>query len=226
MPNADYTHIILIVDRSGSMSAIRDDTIGGINEFVAKQQRAPGKCTSTMVQFDTEYEVLYSLVDINEVEPRDINNYVPRGGTALFDAVGRAVVTEGEKLAAMDEADRPGLVVLNIVTDGYENSSQEYSADRIRQMLTEQQEQWRWQVMYLGANQDAFAVAGNIGINVANAANFAPSGQGIRNAYGASSNAVLRARGATSRGDSPSVVGAKLAYTPKERKDMDSSDSS
>jgi uncharacterized protein YegL len=167
---SDLTDITVVLDRSGSMAACKDVAEAGLNQFIEGQKKRPGAATFTLVQFDTEYEFVHRGADIGSVGPCRL---VPRGNTALLDAVGRAVIETGERLRAMAEADRPGLVVVVILTDGQENSSREFTLGRVRDMICHQQDVYNWQFTFLGANQDAFAEAGAMGIPVAQAANFA-----------------------------------------------------
>ena len=119
----DLTDITMVIDRSGSMQSIRSDAEGGINSFIEQQKQEPGEANVTLVQFDADYEFVHSGVPIRQVPAFKL---VPRGSTALLDAVGRAINETGARLAAMDEVQRPGLVVFVIVTDGEENSSREF----------------------------------------------------------------------------------------------------
>ena len=157
----DLTDITMVIDRSGSMQSIQSDAEGGINSFIEQQKQEPGEANVTLVQFDSEYEFVHSGVPIRQVPAFRL---VPRGSTALLDAVGRAINETGARLAAMDEAQRPGLVVLVIVTDGEENSSREFTRDQIRKMVEHQQSAYKWQFTFLAANQDAFAAGGSMGI--------------------------------------------------------------
>jgi hypothetical protein len=129
--NKDLTDITLVVDRSGSMQQRREDAQGGVNAFVQQQAREPGDALLTLVQFDTEYEIVHSGVPVQDVPEYEL---VPRGLTALLDAVGRAINETGKRLSDMNEADRPGLVIFVITTDGLENSSQEFTRDQIKEM--------------------------------------------------------------------------------------------
>ena len=187
--NENLTDITLVMDRSGSMEARRRDAEGGVNAFIQAQAREPGEAVLTLVQFDTEYEAVHNGVPIHEV-PRFILR--PRGATALLDAVGRAILETGKRLEAMPEAERPGLVVFVINTDGLENSSREFTRDRIRQMVQHQQDVYNWQFTYLGANQDAFAEGGGMGIHRAGIADF--SMDRVAASYGATSEKVSRMR--------------------------------
>ena len=158
----DLTDITLVVDRSGSMEAIKEDAQGGVNAFIDRQAREPGEALFTLVQFDTEYEFVHQGVPISEVSRYEL---VPRGGTALLDAVGRAINETGRRLATMPEDNRPGLVIFVIVTDGHENSSHEFSKARIKEMIGRQQDVYNWHFTFLGADQDAFDEAAQMGIH-------------------------------------------------------------
>ena len=129
------TEIISIVDRSGSMQSILDDAIGGFNTFLAAQQRQPGQAKLSLILFDNEYQVVHQAVDIQQVEPLNQDTYVPRGSTALLDAVGKTIDAVGERLAATPESERPSQVIVSILTDGYENASQTYSKPKVAEMI-------------------------------------------------------------------------------------------
>ena len=162
--NQDHTEIIIVLDRSGSMNLIKNDMEGGLNQFFEEQKKEPGRATVTLTQFDTEYDVVYSGIDIQSVPKAEL---VPRGGTALLDAVGRTIHEVGSRLSKTPEADRPGRVIFLIITDGQENSSREFTSEQVKALIKEQIEKYSWQFVYLGANQDAFAEAGHLGINIA-----------------------------------------------------------
>jgi Mg-chelatase subunit ChlD len=206
----DLTDITLVVDRSGSMASVREDAEGGVNTFIAKQAQEPGDALLTLVQFDTEYEFLHRGVPISQVPKYEL---VPRGMTALLDAVGRAVNETGERLAKMPEQDRPGLVIFVVMTDGHENSSKEFTKAQIKEMIEHQQHVYSWQFTFLGANQDAFAEAGSLGIDAAGVACFAASKvAGTYNALGAK---VARMRSQKREGKT-----VDNAFTDTERKEM------
>lgn len=206
----DLTDITLVVDRSGSMQDIRTDAEGGVNAFVKNQAKESGQAYLTLVQFDTEYEFLHKGVPIGEVPKYTLT---PRGRTALLDAIGRAINETGERLSKMDEADRPGLVVFVVMTDGHENSSHEFSKSRIREMIQHQQEKYGWQFTFLGADQDAFAEADALGIDQAGAARFKKDN--IEAAYRATSAKVARMRKQSL--DNEQIVNA---FSPEEHRDM------
>jgi hypothetical protein len=165
----DLTDITVVMDRSGSMEACRTDAEGGLNQFVSDQKKQGGEALFTLVQFDTEYEFVHKGVPVRDV-PR--LTLVPRGSTALYDALGRAIVETGERLTAMPEADRPGLVVFVILTDGLNNASREYTRAKVKEMVEHQQTAYKWQFTYLGANQDAFVEAKGLGIPAAASASY------------------------------------------------------
>jgi len=206
----DLTDITLVVDRSGSMQSIRDDAQGGINQLLADQAAEPGEALITLVQFDTEYEFVHRGVPAREVEPYTL---VPRGSTALLDAVGRAINETGARLASLPEAERPGLVVFVVSTDGHENSSREFTKDQVRQMIEHQQSVYRWQFTFLGADADAFAEAGGLGIDGAGVARYRRDKVG--KAYVATSAKLKRMREQTASGAEVSN-----AFTDDERDDM------
>lgn len=191
----DLTDITMVLDRSGSMESCRSDAEGGVNAFLRNQKQLPGEALLTLVQFDTEYEFVHRGAPIQSVPEYQL---VPRGSTALLDAIGRAVNETGARLAAMPEPQRPGLVVFVIVTDGQENSSHEFSKQRIHEMISHQADAYQWQFVFLGANQDAFAEAGGLGIGNAGTAKYSPANTQL--AYAAASANVGRMRKAKSLG--------------------------
>lgn len=207
---SDLTDITLVVDRSGSMADVREDAEGGVNTFIAEQAKEPGEALLTLVQFDTEYDFLHKGVPINEVPHYELH---PRGMTALLDAVGRAINETGERLVAMGEQDRPGLVIFVVMTDGLENSSKEFTKAQIKEMIERQQNDYSWHFTFLGANQDAFAEAGAIGIHANGAATYAPGR--VAAAYGATLKKVARMRQQLRDGEA-----VDNAFTDEEREEM------
>lgn len=179
----NLTEIVFVLDRSGSMSGLAADTIGGFNELIEKQKKIEGDAYVTTVLFDHEYEVLHDHVALEEVAPLTDSEYFARGSTALLDAVGRTIDSVGARLAAAHEEERPEHVVFVITTDGKENSSREYTAQRVRGMIEHQQQKYSWQFVFLGANMDAVSEARNLGISAKYAANFTPTGRGVNRMY-------------------------------------------
>ncbi len=179
----NLTEIAFILDRSGSMHSIRDDAIGGFNAFVESQKAMPGEARFTFVLFDHEYETVMLRRDLREVEPLTAHTYVPRGTTALLDAIGRTVNAIGAQLAALPESERPSKVIVVILTDGMENVSKEFTRPQIKEMIKHQEEIYSWEFVYRGANQDAFAVGSGLGMRKENIASFASTGVGTRRAF-------------------------------------------
>lgn len=178
----NYSDITVVLDRSGSMEPLTHEVIGAFNAFVDEQKQVEGEASFTLIQFDDRYEVNCNAVDIQEVTHLDETTYVPRGMTALFDAVGKAIISTGTRLSEMDEADRPDKVIFLIQTDGEENASQEFSLNRIKAMIKEQQEVYSWEFVFLGANIDAVSVAADIGIRQDRAMKYANNAEGVSEA--------------------------------------------
>lgn len=179
----NLNEIVCIVDRSGSMSSIASDAIGGFNRFLADQQALPGEARLSLVLFDHEYQLAVDNTPIQSVAPLTDKTFVPRGQTALYDAVGRAITSVGARLARTQEHERPAQVIVAILTDGLENHSKEYDRQRVAEMIKHQQERYTWQFIFLAANMDAFAEASALNIPTMNTANFAATGVGTRRAY-------------------------------------------
>lgn len=177
------TEMVFVLDRSGSMSGLAADTIGGFNELIEKQKKIEGDAYVTTVLFDHEYEVLHDHVALGEVAPLTDKEYFARGSTALLDAVGRTIDSVGARLAAAPEEERPEHVIFVITTDGRENSSREYTAKQVREMVEHQQQKYSWQFVFLGANMDAVSEARNLGISAKYAADFTPTGRGVNRMY-------------------------------------------
>lgn len=195
----NYTDINIVLDRSGSMESVKADTIGGFNSFLKDQQAVKGEATLTLVQFDTEYEFVHKGARINDVPPLNNSTFVPRGGTALLDAIGRTINETGARLGAMDESARPDKVIFVILTDGEENSSKEFNQANINEMIQHQKETYQWEFVFLGANQDAIKAAGNIGIHPSAAMSYAANPVGTQRALGSLSANVASYRSGTSK---------------------------
>lgn len=176
------TQISIVLDRSGSMADVRDATISGFNEFVKGQKAAPGDCNVTLIQFDTEnaFEEIFDE-PLNKVPELTTKTYVPRGGTPLHDAIGRTITTLGSKLEKKSEDSRPGKVVIVVMTDGLENSSHEYTAPKIAEMIKHQREAYNWEFIFLGANQDAILTGEKLNIPMTHAATYSHTPAGTHN---------------------------------------------
>ncbi len=175
----EKTHIISILDRSGSMANIISDSIGGFNTFLKQQKELPDDATITIVLFDDEYEVLYSNVNIKNVDLLTDKIWTPRGTTALYDAIGKTINSEKIKLNKLkDEA--PDKVLVCIVTDGMENASREFRLDDIKKMIKDCEND-NWNFIYLAANQDAFSVGRSFGISGGNTFTYTADIDGVKN---------------------------------------------
>ncbi len=176
----NYAEIAFVLDRSGSMESCRDAAIEGFNRFLKEQQQVEGLAKLTLVLFDDEYLVPANALPVAEVVPLDHETYIPRGSTALLDAVGRTIDELGTRLAALPEPDRPAQVIVAILTDGEENSSQNYTWHQLAAAIKRQTEQYRWTFLFLGANQDAIATAAQMNIAAGNAATYVNDVSGLR----------------------------------------------
>lgn len=212
--NRDKTELVLVLDRSRSMQSCVRETESGAAELIQDQKSHPGQVSVSYYRFDTFVERVYEGVDINEVGAIKVE---PRGMTALYDGIGFAIDQTGQRLAKMPESERPGLVVVAIMTDGGENASQEYSQSVIRDKVKHQTEKYGWQFMFLGANQDSFLVGGNLGFTADKTSNYATSKADL--AFKGTSDVMKSMRTATSRGAGQEVLAA-CGYSEESRQEM------
>jgi len=173
----EKTHIICILDRSGSMSSIMDDSIGGFNMFLKQQRDLPDEATISVALFDDKYELIYDNVDIKEAKDLTKEIWYPRGTTALYDAICKTINGEKAKLAKLGN-EAPAKVLVCIVTDGYENASRENTQDHTKSLI-KQCEKDDWNFVYLAAGQDAFSVGQSFGMSVGNTLNYTASADGV-----------------------------------------------
>lgn len=175
----EKTQIICILDRSGTMRSIIDDSIGGFNEFLETQKNLSDEATMTVALFDDRYELLYDNVDVKSVKEMTRNVWSPRGMTALYDAIGITINNvRAEHLKLGDE--KPAKVLVCIVTDGLENASKEYTLNSIKDLIGECEKD-NWNFMYLAANQDAFSVGTSFGVSAGNTFTYKASTDGVKN---------------------------------------------
>jgi hypothetical protein len=213
MTNKNFTDITLILDRSGSMDKCKTDTEGGFDSFIDEQKKVAGKCNVTLVQFDDQYDVVYSNKPISEV-PKCV--LVPRGSTALLDAIGKTIVSTGERLAAMPENERPGAVIVAILTDGGENASHEYNWSSVKKLIDKQTNDYQWLFTFIGANQDAIANASKMGIGRSNSMTYDVHNTG--QVFASLATSTTNYRHATAAGASYGEAVLDAAFTDEDRK--------
>lgn len=194
MTNSNLTQVLLVVDRSGSMSGVANDMRGAIDEFFSQQAALDGECVVDYVQFDDTYEVVYTDRPVAEAKS-ELN---PRGMTALLDAVGKSVTDLGVKLKNQNESERPGTVIVVVVTDGYENSSKDWTREGVAQLIKQQEETYKWEFTFLGANMDAVAVGQSFGFQADNSLTYATANAG--ETFASLSSYVTRSRKGSNEG--------------------------
>ena len=186
----NLTELVFILDRSGSMAGLEGDTIGGFNAMNEKQKRAEGEALVSTVLFDNASVVIHDRVDVQKVAPMTDAQYAVRGCTALLDAVGGAIHHIGNVHKYAREEDRPEHTLFVITTDGMENASRRYTAERVKQMIERQKAKYGWEFIFLGANMDAVEAAGSIGIDPRRAVSYRSDSLGTRLNYDVISEAV------------------------------------
>lgn len=190
----NLTEIVFLLDRSGSMGYLTDDTIGGFNSMIEQQKKENGEAYVTTVLFNSNRFVLHDHVDIQEIQPMTHADYMAYGMTALLDAAGATIDSIGERLANTPEEERPEKVIFAITTDGYENDSREYTRDKVKEMIEHQQKKYSWVFMFLGANMDAVAEAGKYGIDSNFAATYTANNIGTSSVYACTSKSLSNLR--------------------------------
>ena len=190
----NLTELVFILDRSGSMSGLESDTIGGYNSMIEKQKSEEGEANVTTVIFDDKVEMINQRVSIQEVKKMTDKEYYVRGCTALLDAIGQTIHYMGNVQKYAKEEDRAGKVLFVITTDGHENSSKEYSYETIRKMIKRQKEKYDWEFIFLGANIDAIATAEQFGIDKEYASNYVADSRGTELNYQAMNMAISYCR--------------------------------
>lgn len=190
------TELVFILDKSGSMGGLESDTIGGFNAMLQKQKAAAGECRITTVLFDNRYELLHDRLDIRAVRPMTEKEYRVGGCTALLDAMGRTI----DKIAAVQksaaEEYRAEKVLFVIITDGLENASRRYTAEKVRAMVEREKKEYGWEFIFLGANIDAVETAARYGIGADRAVDYVPDSAGTRLNYEVMAEAVAEYRAA------------------------------
>jgi hypothetical protein len=208
MTNPDVSLIAALLDRSGSMESIADDTRGGFDAYIAGERAQSSTTLVTLAQFDNVYDVVYQNRPIDEVPPLALE---PRGMTALLDAIGRFVTEVGSGLAALPEQDRPGDITVLVMTDGHENASAEWTKDAVRQLIAQQETVYGWDFVFLGANMDAIDVGTSLGFAPGKSLTYEATGAGVGGAFSAVASYTSRKR---SRGEAPA---ASVVFDDAER---------
>ena len=190
----NITELVFILDRSGSMSGLESDTIGGFNSLIKKQRRQKGECYVSTVLFDNVSEVLHDRLKLSEIPKMTERDYTVRGCTALIDAIGGAIHHIGNVHKYAREEDRPEHTLFVITTDGMENASRHYSSDRVKQMIERQKSRYGWEFLFLGANIDAVETAGHFGIDADRAVNYHSDSEGTALNYEVLSETICAVR--------------------------------
>ena len=192
------TEIVFILDRSGSMSGLESDTIGGYNSMIEKQKKEEGEALISTVLFDGQTDVLHDRVPLDKISPITEKEYYVRGSTALLDAVGGAIHHIGNVHKYAREEDVPEKTLFIITTDGMENSSRQYSYDKVKKMIEKQKEKYHWEFIFLGANIDAVSVADRFGVDRQHAVRYECDSAGTALNFKVMNKMVSCARGAKS----------------------------
>ena len=186
----NITELVFIIDRSGSMSGLEKDTIGGFNSMIEKQRKEEGECYVSTVLFDHETKVLHDRVKLSEVKPMTEEDYIVRGTTALIDALGGAIHHIGNIHKYARPEDVPAHTMFVITTDGMENASRRYTSDQVKQKIERQKEKYGWEFIFIGANIDAVETAARYGIDSDRAVNYHADKKGTKVMYEAVADAV------------------------------------
>lgn len=188
MANKNLTEMVFILDRSGSMSGLEKDTIGGYNSLIKKQKEEDGDAVVTLVLFDDQYDIIHDRIDIKKVKPITNKQYFARGTTGLLDAVGKTINYVGNRHKNALDSEVPSKTMITIITDGMENASRKFNFRQIKHMIERQKEKYGWEFIFLGANIDAVSAAADIGITSDRAATYRADTKGTRTNFDAVNN--------------------------------------
>ena len=206
----NLTELVFIIDRSGSMSGLEADTIGGFNSMIERQKKEDGDAIISTVLFDDSQEVLYNRVPISKIEPMNDKQYYVKGCTALLDSMGGAIQHIGgihKKLGA----DCPDKTIFIITTDGMENASRRYNYKKVKDLVSRQKEKYGWEFLFLGANIDAVNVAGSFGVDADRALNYVCDDVGTALNYQVLSDAVSAVRRSKNKAEASAMMNACCA---------------
>lgn len=198
----NISELVFILDKSGSMSGLESDTIGGYNAMLKKQQQQPGEAIVTTVLFDDNYELLHDRINIKGIRPITEKEYFVGGCTALLDAIGKTIHKIGNAQKHTGEEQQADKVMFVITTDGMENASKEYNYEKIKALVEHKKDKYGWEFIFLGANIDAIAAAASFGISANRAANYNADGAGTKLNYEAVSEVVSEFRASRPIADS------------------------
>lgn len=192
----DSMELVFILDRSGSMHGLENDTIGGFNSMIEKQKSEIGEVLVTTVLFDNQVEMLHNRIDICALKPMTRKEYFVRGTTALLDAIGSTITHISNNHMQMDRTYCPEKTLFVIITDGYENASREYSKSLVKEMIEREQKENNWEFLFLGANIDSVATASGFGIDADHSVDFHADEKGLQVNYDVLSEAICMKRAA------------------------------
>lgn len=190
----NLTEIVFILDRSGSMSGLEADTIGGFNSMIEKQKKADGEAIISTVLFDNTSEVLHDRIDVQNIKPMTEDDYTVRGCTAILDVIGGAIHHIGNVHKYARAEDVPEHTMFVITTDGMENASRHYDSEKVKKMIERQEEKYGWEFLFLGANIDAVETAKHFGISEDRAVNYHSDSEGTQLNYEVLSEAICAVR--------------------------------
>lgn len=211
----EKTQIVCILDRSGSMSSIINDSIGGFNSYLEEQKKLPDEATITVALFDDRYDLLYDNVDINKIEMISKDVWIPRGMTALYDAIGKTINTVRETHKKLGN-EKPDKVLVCIVTDGEENNSNEYTCEDIKKLIKDCEND-NWNFIYLAANQDAFKVGRSFGVSAGNTYTYSANSIGVSDMSATLNSASTYYRSVNSTSDMFDTLSKNLIDTNDEK---------
>jgi uncharacterized protein YegL len=179
----EYTHISIVLDKSGSMLSCLNDTVGGFNSFLKAQKEVDGEATITLVQFNESYDIAIDMKPLSESSDLNNQSYRPHGNTALLDAIGKTINDVESKINDMDEDQQPEKVIFVIITDGEENASREFKHENVMEMINRHKEENKWEFVFIGANQDSIQTGSLIGVRAGSTLNYIQTPAGTKDMY-------------------------------------------
>ncbi len=195
------THIIFVVDRSGSMSGIASDMISGYNTFIKQQKETASECFVSFYQFDDIYEAVFERRSLAEIQDLDGKTYVPRNMTALYDAMGKTINSYGKYLSDLAEDQRPERVLFVTITDGLNNASREFTHAQVADLIKQQTETYKWDFVFLGSNIDSWATGDSLNIKSSSTLQFANAAGSVASAFTSLSKGATMYRSAATKAD-------------------------